>query len=64
MTKLWLAAEEKQEIRAKARAKALAENPGASVRITVKDETDDGGTPRVRTILLKKIGAVGHQKPK
>lgn len=64
MTKRRLMAAEKQEIRAKARAKALAENPRVSVRIIVKDETNDDGTPEVRIIMLKEIVGPGRQKPK
>ena len=42
---------EKAEIVEREWAKARAKNPKAVMRVTVQDETDEGGKPRVNIVI-------------
>jgi hypothetical protein len=42
---------EKAEIIEREWAKARAKNPKAVMRVTVQDETDEGGKPRINVVI-------------
>ena len=47
---------EKAEIIEREWAKARAKNPKVVMRVTVQDETDEGGKPRVDVVIVLKRG--------
>jgi hypothetical protein len=46
-----LAEVEKAEIIEREWAKARARNPNVVMRVTVQDETDEGGKPRINVVI-------------
>jgi hypothetical protein len=55
-----LTEDEKAEIIEREWAKARAKNPKVVMRVTVQDETDEGGKPRVNVVIaFVKLGCEG-----
>jgi len=53
-----LTEDEKAEIIEREWAKARAKNPKVVVRVTVQDETDEGGKPRVNVVIALRADEV------